>query len=56
MTYLIKIRRLLMGALQCAALAAALSGGAAYAADETKHVVLNGDAKCTKCGHDKNDS
>lgn len=61
-----KIKRLLLVALQSAALGAALSGGAVYAADaaqaapvsttaSAKDLVLNGDAKCTRC-HDESDS
>jgi DmsE family decaheme c-type cytochrome len=49
-----RIKHSLLVALQCAALGLALTAGAAHAAD-TKDLVLNGDAKCTKC-HDENDS
>jgi len=35
--------------------AAFLSGGAAFAADPSKDIVLRGDARCTKC-HDESDS
>ncbi|OGA99697.1 MAG: cytochrome C [Burkholderiales bacterium RIFCSPHIGHO2_12_FULL_61_11] len=62
----IKIKQWLLVALHCAALGAALSGGAAYAADvaqaapaaataSANDLVLNGDAKCTRC-HDEADS
>ena len=52
MKHFINIKQLLMVALQCAVFSVALSGAAAYAADD---LVLNGDAKCTKC-HDEGDS
>lgn len=56
MNNLIKIKRLLLVALQSAALGAALLGGAAYAATASAgDLVLNGDAKCTKC-HDAGDN
>jgi DmsE family decaheme c-type cytochrome len=53
MTTLSRIKRLLVTAMQVAALGTALLGGsAALAADD---LVLNGDAKCTAC-HDEGDS
>ena len=66
----LKIKRLVLVATYCAAVGAALSGGAAYAADVAqaapvpasvpaavgaKDLVLTGDAKCTRC-HDEGDS
>lgn len=54
MKNLMRIKHSLLVALQCAALGVALTAGTAYAADN-KDLVLNGDAKCTKC-HDENDS
>ena len=49
-----KIKHLMRVVLHCSALGLALSAGSAYAADN-QDLVLNGDAKCTKC-HDENDS
>lgn len=49
-----KAKHLMRVVLHCAALGIALSAGSAYAADG-KDLVLNGDAKCTKC-HDENDN
>ena len=51
------IKRVLRVALHSAVLGMVMTAGAAYAADAAKgaDLVLNGDAKCTKC-HDESDS
>lgn len=60
MKNVLSIRKVLTAALQSLALCTAFAAGSAYAADaapaapSAKDLVLNGDAKCTKC-HDEND-
>lgn len=57
MNKFLSIKKALRLALHSAFLGLVLSSGAAYAADapQGKDLVLNGDAKCTKC-HDESDS
>jgi hypothetical protein len=51
------IKKMLRSVLQGAVLGLLLAAGSAYAADtaSAQDLVLNGDAKCTKC-HDESDS